>query len=143
MRLFRQVFDRELGSALHRILGATTGDELFAASQELKQSLSVVEALLEAHREYMVCGVFSQADVHAAPELQRLYTLAPVFRPELTRFLCKKAEFFPEAMAVVAPKLHKWAQAVLGRPSVKSTFDGAAAIALKRRAVARYNGERS
>eukprot|EP01043_Picozoa_sp_COSAG02_P063701 COSAG02_NODE_9103_length_2329_cov_1.855605_2_plen_376_part_00 len=141
VRLFRQVFERELGTALHRILGATTGDELFAASEELRQGLTVVEALLGTRSECVMCGAFSQAEVHAAPDLQRLYTLAPYFRPELARCLCPKAANFPEAMAAVAPKLHEWAQAVRGRPSVASTFDSAAVIALKRRAVARYKGE--
>ena len=48
------------------------------------------------------------------------------------------AESFGDAVARVAPAVHRWAEAVLARPSVAGTYDGAAVAALKRRAVARY-----
>jgi glutathione S-transferase len=143
VRLFSAVFERELGGSLHHILGATTADALFAAGQELREGLGAVEAQLSmggGRGGPFVSGeMFTHAEALCAPFLQRLYTLVPLFRPHLARMMSAgDAESFGDAVARVAPAVHRWAEAVLARPSVAGTYDGAAVAALKRRAVARY-----
>eukprot|EP00746_Dinoflagellata_sp_MGD_P065131 gnl/MRDRNA2_/MRDRNA2_27143_c0_seq1.p1 gnl/MRDRNA2_/MRDRNA2_27143_c0~~gnl/MRDRNA2_/MRDRNA2_27143_c0_seq1.p1 ORF type:complete len:617 (+),score=122.48 gnl/MRDRNA2_/MRDRNA2_27143_c0_seq1:59-1909(+) len=154
LRLFVDTFQRELSPCLHSILNASSAEALRGAAEGLSRGIATVEGCLVAHGgqtgPYFCDDLFTLAEVLLAPDLQRLLTLVPHFRPQIHSILARPLQRSAlgardDAADVLgplgpvlkerAPTLHRWAAAVMVRPSVESTYPFEAVAAMKQRAV--------
>merc|ERR1712232_1008851 len=135
IRLFVDIFEGALGRCESSILGASDQTSLTEAAENLTAGFKVVDAALDMYGSrqegpFLQGEHFCLAEVLCAPQLQRLAVLLPHFRPTLP---CGS----PLALAATKfPRLAKWTEALLARPSVVSTFNFDATVAVKRRMVA-------
>jgi glutathione S-transferase len=92
-----------------------------------------------------VCGggcFFTQAEAQVGPDLQRLVSLLPRFRPGVAPVLglseTAEGANVVEFLRRNLPRLHAWCVATLARPSVAKTFHEKEVAAIKARAVATF-----
>jgi len=117
VRLFIATFDQTLGGALVSLLRAG-GDEFFEELAALEGHLQTLNKFLRSHTDgdgkgpFLCGGLFSLAEVHAAPLVQRMFVTLPHFKGVNLRTLLKKLGL---------GRLRTWFDAVLARPSVVKT----------------------
>jgi len=136
--LFVSAFESSLLPCEAEVLNASDMDALTVAGERLVEALRVVDTALRMSNPhgsgpFLGDEQFGYAEVVTAPHLQRLTTLLPHFRPQLP---CGHPL---DVMAKQFPRLHKWAAAVLARPSVEATYHLDDVISIKAKAVARFD----
>lgn len=137
-RLFVDAFDRAVGGCEAAILGAVDAGSLSQAADSLADGFRVLDSALEMYRKgdgpFLAGLQFGLAEVICAPQLQRLATLVPRFRPGMPGGA-------PLELAARFPRFSAWANAVLSRPSVISTYNMDSVARVKARAVATLKAE--
>lgn len=116
VRLLAAVFDQTIGSSGFAYLHTSGREELTKQRNVLQNHLQVLNTFLERHGSGegpFLCGAnFSLAEVHAAPNLQRLSVLLPRLSKLNVLGLCKKLRLH---------RLQSWWEAIVARPSVIAT----------------------
>eukprot|EP01063_Lacrimia_lanifica_P018262 TRINITY_DN25199_c0_g1_i1.p1 TRINITY_DN25199_c0_g1~~TRINITY_DN25199_c0_g1_i1.p1 ORF type:complete len:416 (+),score=122.69 TRINITY_DN25199_c0_g1_i1:47-1249(+) len=137
--LLLKVMSEELCPVLHQAMNAATPDAVVRTAGALRAACDAAERQLPAAGPFACGEAFSHVDCLAAPHLQRLTSLVGVFRPEVLAHL--RAADMHTFLNTHFPRLAAWTGALLCRPSVAATYHHEAVVAVKRRAVAAWQGE--